>query len=82
MTFARVKPHANQISVLINRLTVVAFWAWYTFPPLVRTPSTRGSHTDRPELTYHLQLTHTIKANLHLTPTEVANSNIVSLCAT
>ncbi|CAJ2501122.1 Uu.00g039750.m01.CDS01 [Anthostomella pinea] len=40
---------------------MVAFWAWYTFPPL---------------------LTHTIKANLHLTPAQVANSNIVSLCAT
>ncbi|KAI0385775.1 nitrate transporter [Hypomontagnella monticulosa] len=40
---------------------MVAFWAWYTFPPL---------------------LTHTIKANLHLSPAEVANSNIVSLCAT
>ncbi|KAI1482531.1 nitrate transporter [Daldinia eschscholtzii] len=40
---------------------MVAFWAWYTFPPL---------------------LTHTIKANLHLTSAEIANSNIVSLCAT
>ncbi|KAI0017654.1 nitrate transporter [Xylariomycetidae sp. FL0641] len=40
---------------------MVAFWAWYTFPPL---------------------LTHTIKADLHLTATQVANSNIVSLCAT
>ncbi|KAI4869253.1 nitrate transporter [Hypoxylon rubiginosum] len=40
---------------------MVAFWAWYTFPPL---------------------LTHTIKTNLNLSPAEVANSNIVSLCAT
>lgn len=40
---------------------MVAFWAWYTFPPL---------------------LTHTIKNNLHLTSAEIANSNIVSLCAT
>ncbi|KAI1390300.1 nitrate transporter [Hypoxylon trugodes] len=40
---------------------MVAFWAWYAFPPL---------------------LTHTIKANLHLSAAEVANSNIVSLCAT
>ncbi|KAI0103149.1 nitrate transporter [Nemania sp. FL0031] len=40
---------------------MVAFWAWYTFPPLI---------------------THIIKANLHLTPAEVANSNIVSLVAT
>ncbi|KAI1504323.1 nitrate transporter [Biscogniauxia marginata] len=40
---------------------MVAFWAWYTFPPL---------------------LTHTIKANLHLTSAEIANSNIVSLSAT
>ncbi|KAK4043670.1 major facilitator superfamily domain-containing protein [Parachaetomium inaequale] len=40
---------------------MIAFWAWYTFPPL---------------------LTHTIKYDLHLTPVEVANSNIVSLCAT
>ncbi|RWA13491.1 hypothetical protein EKO27_g1590 [Xylaria grammica] len=40
---------------------MVAFWAWYTFPPLI---------------------THVIKANLHLTPTQVANSNIVSLIAT
>ncbi|KAI5861718.1 nitrate transporter [Durotheca rogersii] len=40
---------------------MVAFWAWYAFPPL---------------------LTHTIKNNLNLTSAEVANSNIVSLCAT
>ncbi|KAK6843353.1 nitrite transporter [Apiospora arundinis] len=40
---------------------MTAFWAWYTFPPL---------------------LTHTIKANLGLSAAEVANSNIVSLCAT
>ncbi|OTA55511.1 nitrate transporter [Hypoxylon sp. EC38] len=40
---------------------MVAFWAWYAFPPL---------------------LTHTIKNNLHLSSAEVANSNIVSLCAT
>ncbi|KAI0008889.1 nitrate transporter [Xylariaceae sp. FL0662B] len=40
---------------------MVAFWAWYTFPPL---------------------LTHVITANLHLSSAEVANSNIVSLCAT
>ncbi|KAI3323609.1 nitrate transporter [Xylariaceae sp. AK1471] len=40
---------------------MVAFWAWYTFPPLI---------------------THVIKANLHLTPAQVANSNIVSLVAT
>ncbi|ETS87934.1 hypothetical protein PFICI_01762 [Pestalotiopsis fici W106-1] len=40
---------------------MVAFWAWYTFPPL---------------------LSHTIKSNLGLSPAQVANSNIVSLCAT
>ncbi|AEO65998.1 uncharacterized protein THITE_36710 [Thermothielavioides terrestris NRRL 8126] len=40
---------------------MIAFWAWYTFPPL---------------------LTHTIKNDLQLSPAEVANSNIVSLCAT
>ncbi|KAK6065799.1 nitrite transporter [Seiridium cupressi] len=40
---------------------MVAFWAWYTFPPL---------------------LSHTIKTNLGLSSAEVANSNIVSLCAT
>ncbi|KAI1817744.1 nitrate transporter [Poronia punctata] len=40
---------------------MVAFWAWYTFPPLI---------------------THAIKADLHLTPAQVANSNIVSLSAT
>ncbi|KAK3372497.1 major facilitator superfamily domain-containing protein [Podospora didyma] len=40
---------------------MIAFWAWYTFPPL---------------------LTVTIKADLHLSSAEVANSNIVSLCAT
>ncbi|OIW35160.1 nitrite transporter [Coniochaeta ligniaria NRRL 30616] len=40
---------------------MIAFWAWYTFPPL---------------------LTVTIKADLHLTPAQVANSNIVSLVAT
>ncbi|KAK3337099.1 major facilitator superfamily domain-containing protein [Cercophora scortea] len=40
---------------------MIAFWAWYAFPPL---------------------LTHTIKADLHLSPAEVANSNIVSLVAT
>ncbi|CAK7262733.1 hypothetical protein SEPCBS57363_000193 [Sporothrix epigloea] len=40
---------------------MVAFWAWYAFPPL---------------------LTVTIKDDLGLTRTEVANSNIASLCAT
>ncbi|KAK3937069.1 putative nitrate transporter [Diplogelasinospora grovesii] len=40
---------------------MIAFWAWYTFPPL---------------------LTATIKNDLHLSAAEVANSNIVSLCAT
>lgn len=40
---------------------MVAFWAWYAFPPL---------------------LTVTIKTDLHLTAAQVANSNIVSLCAT
>ncbi|OTB07624.1 hypothetical protein M426DRAFT_53456 [Hypoxylon sp. CI-4A] len=40
---------------------MVAFWAWYTFPPL---------------------LSHTIKKDLNLTSEEVANSNIISLCAT
>ncbi|KAI0905595.1 nitrite transporter [Ustulina deusta] len=40
---------------------IVAFWAWYTFPPLI---------------------THVIKADLGLKPTQVANSNIVSLLAT
>ncbi|KAI0483261.1 nitrate transporter [Xylariaceae sp. FL0804] len=40
---------------------MVAFWAWYTFPPL---------------------LTRIITENLHLTSVQVANSNIVSLCAT
>ncbi|KAJ4380398.1 hypothetical protein N0V85_008765, partial [Neurospora sp. IMI 360204] len=40
---------------------MVAFWAWYTFPPL---------------------LTHTIKHSLHLTPTQISNSNILSLLAT
>jgi NNP family nitrate/nitrite transporter-like MFS transporter len=40
---------------------MLAFWAWYTFPPL---------------------LTVTIRDDLHLTTAQVANSNIVSLCAT
>ncbi|KAI0176806.1 major facilitator superfamily domain-containing protein [Pestalotiopsis sp. NC0098] len=40
---------------------MTAFWAWYTFPPL---------------------LSHTIKSNLGLSSAQVANSNIVSLCAT
>ncbi|KAK4149693.1 putative nitrate transporter [Chaetomidium leptoderma] len=40
---------------------MIAFWAWYTFPPL---------------------LTATIKEDLHLTPSQVANSNIISLCVT
>jgi MFS transporter, NNP family, nitrate/nitrite transporter len=40
---------------------MIAFWAWYTFPPL---------------------LTVTIRTDLKLTSAEVANSNIVSLCAT
>lgn len=40
---------------------MVAFWAWYTFPPL---------------------MTVTIKEDLGLTAAQVANSNIVSLCAT
>ncbi|KAI0175552.1 nitrate transporter [Hypoxylon sp. FL1284] len=64
---------------------MVAFWAWYTFPPLVSIiPLALSSHTHTLEniLTRTLKLTHTIKANLHLNATEVANSNIVSLCAT
>ncbi|KAK4140172.1 major facilitator superfamily domain-containing protein [Dichotomopilus funicola] len=40
---------------------MLAFWAWYAFPPL---------------------LSVTIKEDLHLTPAQVANSNIVSLVAT
>lgn len=40
---------------------MVAFWAWYTFPPL---------------------LTVTIKNDLELTSTQIANSNIVSLLST
>lgn len=40
---------------------MIAFWAWYTFPPL---------------------LTVTIKSDLHLSPVQVANSNIVSLSST
>ncbi|KAK0745915.1 nitrite transporter [Schizothecium vesticola] len=40
---------------------MIAFWAWYTFPPL---------------------LTLTIREDLKLTKAQVANSNIVSLCAT
>ncbi|KAL1836063.1 hypothetical protein VTJ49DRAFT_5625 [Mycothermus thermophilus] len=40
---------------------MIAFWAWYTFPPL---------------------LTHTIKNDLQLSSEEVANSNIISICAT
>lgn len=40
---------------------MLAFWAWYTFPPL---------------------LTVTIKKDLNLSSTEIANSNIVSLIAT
>lgn len=40
---------------------MVAFWAWYAFPPL---------------------LTVTIKKDLDLDTQQVANSNIVSLCAT
>ncbi len=65
---------------------IVAFWAWYTFPPLVSLRRQRlslslsykafFSHTNRP------QITHVIKADLGLKPTQVANSNIVSLLAT
>jgi NNP family nitrate/nitrite transporter-like MFS transporter len=40
---------------------MLAFWAWYTFPPL---------------------LTVTIKEDLNLSTTEIANSNIVSLVST
>lgn len=68
---------------------MIAFWAWYTFPPLVR-PTTNHLATSPdfvsafPALTLGLvlQLTATIKQDLSLTPTQVANSNIVSLCVT
>ena len=40
---------------------MLAFWAWYTFPPLMPL---------------------TIRKDLNMTAAEVANSNIVSLCAT
>ena len=63
---------------------MVAFWAWYTFPPLVRHVSNvftlRDASTDKRRV--FPQLTATIKDDLHLTPTQVANSNIVSLCVT
>jgi NNP family nitrate/nitrite transporter-like MFS transporter len=62
---------------------MVAFWAWYAFPPLVSDLQIIPlvNYTECLELTI-LQLTHTIKANLGLSAAEVANSNIVSLCAT
>jgi MFS transporter, NNP family, nitrate/nitrite transporter len=60
---------------------MIAFWAWYAFPPLVSVTAPIWSRTTR-RLTHFQQLTHTIKANLGLSPAEVANSNIVSLCAT
>jgi NNP family nitrate/nitrite transporter-like MFS transporter len=68
---------------------MIAFWAWYTFPPLVR--KTTSHLTTYPGFACAfsvltpglvLQLTATIKEDLSLTSTQVANSNIVSLCVT
>ena len=68
---------------------MIAFWAWYTFPPLVRQATNHLKFLSSrwmcfPVLTIALalQLTATIKDDLHLTPSQVANSNIVSLCVT
>lgn len=58
---------------------MLAFWAWYTFPPLVCLSLWRrgdGDTADSP------QLSVTIKKDLNLTSEQVANSNIVSLVAT
>lgn len=68
---------------------MVAFWAWYTFPPLVclclpflYSPTTLSRCLSTNQFLYKQQLTHTIKHSLHLTPAQVANSNIISLLAT
>ncbi|KAF5669218.1 mfs nnp nitrate nitrite transporter [Fusarium heterosporum] len=64
---ARSVPMLNPVNLYGRVFTfswlgfMLAFWAWYTFPPL---------------------LTVTIKEDLHLTPAQIANSNIVSLSAT
>ena len=60
---------------------MLAFWAWYTFPPLVicsQIPRWWQPAADP----FPFQLTVTIKADLNLTSAQVANSNIVSLVAT
>lgn len=61
----------------------VAFWSWYAFPPLVS--QTRSSPSM--PICFGLILTHhklhdTIQKDLHLTKTDVSNSNIIALCAT
>lgn len=69
---------------------MVAFWAWYTFPPLVRQTIKTLLAVQQfycsclAVLMMHLglQLTATIKQDLHLSPSQVANSNIISLCVT
>lgn len=60
---------------------MIAFWAWYAFPPLVRgNPLSSDLHIS---VTYAaMQLTVTVKDDLSLSAAQVANSNIVSLCAT
>lgn len=56
----------------------VAFLSWYAFPPLVGlSPSLIQNKA------YHgIQLTVTIRQDLHMTQEQVANSNIVALLAT
>ena len=64
---------------------MIAFWAWYTFPPLVRPAPSPVSECRWCLPTYtdtDAQMTVTIKEDLHLSKAEVANSNIVSLVAT
>lgn len=61
---------------------MVAFLSWYAFPPLVSQNSDFKTIQITQKLTLCHQLTDTIKGDLHMTQTDVANSNIVALLAT
>lgn len=81
---ARTVPYLNPIN-MYGRVFffswfgfMIAFWSWYAFPPLVSNHQlSTVSFFWQPS-----QLSVTIKKDLKLSTIDVANSNIVALCAT
>jgi len=62
---------------------LIAFLSWYAFPPLVSRYALETPEPSARQATNHLnQMTKTIKADLHLSQKEIANSNILALTAT